>query len=42
MADSLSKYRSMRDFKSTPEPKGKVKKTKGRLFIVQKHDATPL
>ena len=42
MADSLSKYRSMRDFKSTPEPKGKVKKTKGRLFIVQKHDATRL
>lgn len=42
MADSLSKYRSMRDFKSTPEPKGKIKRTKGRLFIVQKHDATRL
>lgn len=42
MADSLSKYQSMRDFKATPEPRGKVKKTKGRLFIVQKHDATRL
>jgi bifunctional non-homologous end joining protein LigD len=42
MADDLSKYRSMRDFKSSPEPKGKVKRTKGNLFIVQKHDATRL
>ncbi|MEQ1783931.1 MAG: non-homologous end-joining DNA ligase, partial [Hyphomonadaceae bacterium] len=42
MADSLSKYRSMRDFKSTPEPRGKVRKAKGNLFIVQKHDATRL
>lgn len=43
MADGLSKYRAMRDFKSTPEPKGKAKKSKsGRLFIVQKHDATRL
>lgn len=42
MADSLSKYRSKRDFDATPEPKGKVKRTKGRLFIVQKHDATRL
>jgi bifunctional non-homologous end joining protein LigD len=43
MADGLSKYRSMRDFKSTPEPRGKARKSKsGRLFIVQKHDATRL
>jgi bifunctional non-homologous end joining protein LigD len=42
MPDTLTKYRSMRDFKSTPEPRGRVKKTKGRLFIVQKHDATRL
>ena len=42
MADNLSKYRSMRDFSATPEPKGRVKKTKGSLFIVQKHDATRL
>lgn len=42
MADSLSKYQSMRNFKSTPEPRGRVRKTKGRLFIVQKHDATRL
>jgi len=42
MADSLAKYRSMRDFKSTPEPAGKVKRTAGHLFVVQKHDATRL
>ena len=42
MADALTRYQEMRDFKSTPEPRGKVKKTKGRLFIVQKHDATRL
>ncbi len=43
MADGLSRYRSMRDFKSTPEPRGKAKKSKsGRLFIIQKHDATRL
>jgi bifunctional non-homologous end joining protein LigD len=42
MADSLSKYRSMRDFKASPEPRGQVKKTKGRLYIIQKHDATRL
>ena len=29
MADSLSRYQGMRDFKETPEPRGKVKKTKG-------------
>jgi bifunctional non-homologous end joining protein LigD len=42
MADSLTRYQSMRDFKASPEPRGKVKKTKGRLFVVQKHDATRL
>lgn len=42
MAGSLTKYRSMRDFKGSPEPRGKVKKTKGHMFIVQKHDATRL
>ncbi|MEQ1781738.1 MAG: DNA ligase D [Hyphomonadaceae bacterium] len=42
MPDGLSKYRSMRDFKATPEPRGKVRKAKGNLFIVQKHDATRL
>src|SRR5262245_6410359 len=42
MTDSLSKYRSMRNFKETPEPRGKIKRTKGRLYIIQKHDATRL
>jgi bifunctional non-homologous end joining protein LigD len=42
MADALSTYRAKRDFHATPEPKGKVKRTRGRLFIVQKHDATRL
>jgi bifunctional non-homologous end joining protein LigD len=42
MPDGLTKYRSMRDFKATPEPRGRIKKTKGRLFVVQKHDATRL
>ncbi|MDP3739350.1 MAG: DNA ligase D [Hyphomonadaceae bacterium] len=42
MADSLSRYQSMRDFKETPEPRGKMKKTKGRLYLIQKHDATRL
>jgi len=42
MADSLAKYQSMRDFAASPEPKGKVKKAKGNLFIVQKHGATRL
>ncbi|MBI1359280.1 MAG: DNA ligase D [Alphaproteobacteria bacterium] len=42
MADALSTYRAKRDFRATPEPKGRVKRTKGRLFVVQKHDATRL
>ena len=42
MAGLLTRYQSMRDFKASPEPRGKVKKTKGHLFVVQKHDATRL
>ena len=42
MADSLSAYQAKRDFKSTPEPRGKIKRTKGRLYLIQKHDATRL
>lgn len=42
MADSLSKYQSMRDFGETPEPRGKVAKRKGHSFVIQKHDATRL
>ena len=42
MADTLSKYRSMRNFRETPEPRGKVGKRKGNSFVIQKHDATRL
>lgn len=43
MADGLTKYRSMRDFKSTPEPRGRLKRSRsGNLYIVQKHAATRL
>lgn len=44
MADSLSTYRSKRDFKKTKEPSGEVRiKPSNRLrFVVQKHDATRL
>lgn len=39
---SLKKYHAKRDFRSTPEPKGKVKKSKGALYVIQKHDARSL
>ncbi len=42
MADSLSRYQSMRNFRETPEPRGKVAKRKGQSFVIQKHDATRL
>jgi len=44
MADSLSTYRSKRDFKKTKEPSGEVGiKPSNRLrFVIQKHDATRL
>jgi bifunctional non-homologous end joining protein LigD len=42
MADALTRYKSMRDFSSTPEPKGRVRKTVGHTYIIQKHDATRL
>lgn len=39
----LSKYNLKRDFKSTTEPKGEIKKsTKELIFVVQKHDASHL
>src|SRR5438477_10404123 len=39
----LSSYNKKRKFKSTPEPKGKVKKKHGKLaFVIQKHRATSL
>jgi bifunctional non-homologous end joining protein LigD len=42
IADSLKAYLEKRDFKSTPEPRGRRKAGKGRLFVIQKHDATRL
>lgn len=39
----LSGYKQKRDFRLTPEPEGKVKKSEGsRLYIIQKHDASRL
>lgn len=38
----LKEYNSKRDFRATPEPKGERKKSKGALYIVQKHDASRL
>jgi len=42
MTDSLEQYQSMRNFRETPEPRGKVAKQKGHSFVIQKHDATRL
>ena len=43
VADLLAEYNRKRDFKKTAEPAGKVEASKsGRIFIVQKHDATRL
>ncbi|WP_070152073.1 DNA ligase D [Sphingobium phenoxybenzoativorans] len=41
-ADPLAHYNAKRDFKRTREPKGKVAKTGGNSFVVQKHAATRL
>ncbi|MBY3597811.1 DNA ligase D [Rhizobium bangladeshense] len=43
-SDSLSSYRSKRDFQKTAEPSGeqRVKKSNRRRFVIQKHDATRL
>jgi bifunctional non-homologous end joining protein LigD len=38
----LEEYKRKRNFRATPEPKGKVKKTKGKSFVIQKHAATRL
>lgn len=43
MPDLLKKYRQMRDFGDTPEPSGgKPKRTKKRMFVIQKHQASHL
>jgi bifunctional non-homologous end joining protein LigD len=38
----LTEYKKKRNFRATPEPAGKVKKTKGHSFVIQKHAATRL
>jgi len=44
MADRLERYREMRDFGITPEPRGKklVPRTKQLRYYIQRHDATRL
>ena len=43
MSELLRKYRKMRDFGDTPEPSGgKPKKSKGPIFVIQKHHASHL
>ena len=42
MASSLREYRAKRDFTRTGEPRGASKRTKGDLFVVQKHAARRL
>lgn len=40
---SLVKYKAKRDFKSTPEPEGKIKKNSPSLsFVIQRHKASRL
>src|SRR5881392_4021508 len=39
----LTTYRRKRDFKETPEPRGKAKRSpKGALYVIQKHAASRL
>ena len=45
MADHLERYREMRDFSATPEPKGarsRAKSTRALNYYIQRHDATRL
>jgi bifunctional non-homologous end joining protein LigD len=42
MAKLLAAYNAKRDFKKTPEPKGKPAEGDGFSFCIQKHDATRL
>lgn len=44
MPNKLAAYKKKRDFKKTPEPSPKIKKTpqKKLIFVVQKHHATHL
>ncbi len=42
MADGLDVYNEKRDFRSTPEPMGKLKRSAGATYIIQKHAARRL
>ena len=39
---TLEEYRRKRQLSKTPEPAGRVRRGKGRSFVVQKHDAMRL
>jgi len=39
---SLKEYQKKRKFSKTPEPRGKVKKSKKQIFVIQKHNASHL
>jgi len=38
----LQTYQAKRDFKTTPEPRGREGKASGNSFVIQKHAATRL
>ncbi|MFZ5672390.1 MAG: non-homologous end-joining DNA ligase [Pseudomonadota bacterium] len=40
--DTLGTYHRKRDFKATPEPRGRIARREGHSFVIQKHDATRL
>jgi DNA ligase D-like protein (predicted 3'-phosphoesterase) len=44
VADTLKTYKQKRDFASTPEPRGRLRKARAKepTFVVQKHRATRL
>jgi bifunctional non-homologous end joining protein LigD len=44
MTDRLGRYREMRDFTATPEPRGAAKRKKSPQlrYYIQRHDATRL
>jgi len=38
----LEEYVKKRNFKKSPEPKGEVKSSDGKIYVIQKHDASHL